>query len=166
VTGSPAGAGGRGGVTRFRFVQLYDVPRAPTAGVAAALVLGEGQWMKGRLLRGSSPRNLGWNLFELVVPSRLPSGLDWTSDMEMAALLDAHGAGRPVGQESAELGRRYNSPRTVLLRRRAEVPVPGDGLGFPQVAPFGVQMLFRGRRHTSLALSWAWRCAHHNCEVW
>ena len=149
----------------FKFIDLREGIAAPSTELAAVLDIASGERLLGRRLRGVGIWDLGRELFEIVVPSRLPAYLDYTADADLGGVLDFQVRGFPYGEAyRTDVQQRFGAYEAVTLHRYVDSPVPYPDLDAPPQAwegvtdrqPFGLLVFFPAGPHHR-ALSWLWR---------
>ena len=100
--------------------------------------------------------DLGWELFEIVVPGRLPADLDYTADAHLGDVLDFQSRGLPYGESYVELGKRLGAYESLVVHRYIDSP---DAAGSSVHEPIALLVFFSanwGHR----AVSRLWRYAY------
>ena len=139
----------------FAFAGQREGVAAPSAELAAVLSVEPGERLLGRRLRGVGMWDLGRELFEIVVPARLPADLDYTADAHLAEVLDFQARGLPYGESYVDLRERLGAYETLVLHRYVDSPGP-DG---STALPVALQVFFSAAWEHR-AVSWVWRHVH------
>lgn len=155
-------------MARFRLVDLAEGVAAPSAELAAVLEMQAGERLLRRRLRGAGAWDLGRELSEIVIPARLPTGLDYAADADLAGMLDRQAPDLPYGEAHwTDLARRFGAYEVVTLHRYVDRPVPPPDPAAPTDAwdgyrdrePVGLLVFFpAGWQHR--AVSRLWRYGH------
>ena len=140
----------------FAFVDLREGVAAPSAELGGALKVGPGERLLGRRLRGVGMWDLGRELFEIIVPGRLPDGLDYTADADLGGVLDFQARGLPYGESYLDLRERLGAYETLILHRYVDSPDTAE----PTVhEPVALLVFFRAGFHHRV-VSRLWRHVH------
>lgn len=119
-------------MARFRLVDLAEGVAAPSEELAAVLEVQAGERLLRRRLRGVGVWDLGRELSEIVIPARLPAGLDYTADADLAGMLDWQAPDLPYGEAHwSGLARRFGAYEVVTLHRYVDGPVPSPDHAAP-----------------------------------
>lgn len=105
----------------FAFINSREGIAGPGE-LARVLDVGPGERLLSRRLRGVGMWDLGRELFEIVVPERLPADLDFTADADLGGVLDFQARGLPYGESYVDLGKRLGAYETLILHRYVESP--------------------------------------------
>ena len=138
----------------FAFVSQREGIAAPSAELAAVLSLEPDEQLLGRRLRGIGMWDLGRELFEIVIPARLPADLDYTADAHLGDVLDFQARGLPFGESYVGLRERLRAYETVVLQRYVESP-GGEDVREPVAL-----LVFFPASWPDRAASRLWRYAH------
>lgn len=102
----------------FKFVGLREGLSAPSTDLALVLDVQSGERLIGRRLRGAGMWDAGRELFKIVIPGRLPLGLDLTADDDLYGVLDRQAPNFRYGEAHREISRvRLGAAETVALTR-------------------------------------------------
>ncbi len=155
-------------MARFRLVDLAEGVAAPSEELAAVLEVQAGERLLRRRLQGVGAWDLGRELSEIVIPARLPAGLDYTADADLAGILDRQAPDLPYGEAYwSGLARRFGADEVVTLHRYVDGPFPHPDPAAPADAwdgyrdrkPVGLLVFFPAAwQHR--AVSRFWRYAH------
>lgn len=140
----------------FAFVDLREGVAAPSAELADLLEVNPGDRLLGRRLRGVGMWDLGRELFEIVLPDRLPADPDYTADAGLGGVLDFQARGLPYGESYVELRKRLGAYESLILHGYVDGPDAAE----PTVHEPIALVVFWPAGWQHRAVSRLWRCAH------